>query len=58
MIKNFLIEEEGVTLVEYGLLVGLISVVAIAAITTVGSNVNALFQTVASALQDVVENNQ
>ncbi|GAB5390286.1 MAG: Flp family type IVb pilin [Alphaproteobacteria bacterium] len=56
MIKNFLIEEEGVTLVEYGLLVGLISVVAITAITSVGSNVNALFETVASALSEVVNN--
>ena len=57
MIKNFLIEEEGVTLVEYGLLVGLISVVAISAITTVGSNVNALFEEVATVLSGVVAAN-
>ena len=54
MIKTFLRDEEGVTLVEYGLLVGLISVVAIAAITEVGESVDALFQAVADELSDAV----
>ncbi len=48
---KFLREEEGVTLVEYGLLVGLISIVAIAAITRVGESVNILFTNVASTLE-------
>jgi pilus assembly protein Flp/PilA len=56
MIKNFLKSEEGVTLVEYGLLVGLISVVAIAAITNVGKAVNTLFTYVAERLQNVADN--
>jgi len=56
MLKAFLREEEGVTLVEYGLLVGLISIVAITAITSVGENVNALFNEVATTLEDVVQN--
>jgi len=56
MIKTFLRDEEGVTLVEYGLLVGLISVVAIAAITQVGDAVNILFEIVANELQDVAAN--
>lgn len=53
MISKFLRDERGVTLVEYGLLVGLISVVAIGAITSVGNSVKALFQNVANRLQNV-----
>lgn len=53
MIKNFLKNEEGVTLVEYGLLVGLISIAAIAAIESVGEQVNLLFETVAQTLENV-----
>ena len=43
-------DEEGQTLVEYGLIVALISIVAIAALTLVGSDVNRVFNTVANAL--------
>ena len=53
MISKFLRDERGVTLVEYGLLVGLISVVAIAAITSVGQSVKNLFQSVANRLANV-----
>jgi pilus assembly protein Flp/PilA len=37
-IKRFVREEEGVTMVEYGLLAALIAVVSIAVITTIGTN--------------------
>ncbi len=43
-------EEEGQTLVEYGLILALISVVAIAIMTTVGGKVVAVFTSVAAAL--------
>jgi Flp pilus assembly pilin Flp len=43
--------EEGQDLIEYGLLVALIAIVAMAAVTTVGSTVNTMFwQTIPNAL--------
>ncbi len=42
--------EEGQTMVEYGLIVSLISIVAILALTLVGTQVKAVFNTVASVL--------
>ena len=43
-------EEAGQTLVEYGLIVALISIVAIAALALVGSNVSAVFEDVGNTL--------
>jgi pilus assembly protein Flp/PilA len=43
-------EEEGASMVEYGLLVALIAVVAIAAVTIVGTAVSTNFSEVASSL--------
>ena len=43
-------DEAGQTLVEYGLIVALISIVAIAALTLVGSNVTDVFNSVAGEL--------
>ena len=43
-------EESGQTLVEYGLIVALISVVAIIALTLVGTNVSAVFNSVGTTL--------
>jgi len=42
-------DEEGATVVEYVLLLALISVIAIVAITTVGQNVNTKFTSAADA---------
>jgi pilus assembly protein Flp/PilA len=49
-IEEFKNDERGASLVEYGLLVGLIAVVAIATITTVGTDIEAMFSDVADAL--------
>jgi pilus assembly protein Flp/PilA len=46
-------DEEGQGLVEYGLILGLIAVVAIAALNTTGSSVNGLIQKVADSLSTV-----
>ncbi|MGD0224968.1 MAG: Flp family type IVb pilin [Terriglobia bacterium] len=50
--KNLMIrlwkEEEGQDLVEYGLLLVLIALVAIASITTIGSSVSKIFSNAAS----------
>jgi len=49
-IKNFFKDESGATAVEYGLLVGLIAVVIIISVTTLGTKINAGFNTSAAAL--------
>ena len=48
MIRRFFAEEEGQTLVEYGLLVSLIALVVIAILTVLGQKVRNLFVTVNS----------
>lgn len=49
-IKRFFKDESGATAIEYGLLATLISIVAIAAMTAVGSNLIARFTSVSTAL--------
>lgn len=44
LIKNFLNQEEGASLVEYAILAALISVVAIGAIGDLGGKVNTAFE--------------
>lgn len=46
-------DEEGQGLVEYGLILGLIAVVAIAALNATGGSVNSLVQKVAASLSSV-----
>ncbi len=41
--NRFVSEEEGATMVEYGLMVALIAVVCIAAVTLLGTSLSALF---------------
>ena len=43
-------DERGATAVEYGLMVALIAVVIIAAVTTLGTNLNGKFETVRDAV--------
>jgi pilus assembly protein Flp/PilA len=43
-------DERGATAVEYGLMVGLIAVVIIFAVTTLGTKLNTLFSTVATSV--------
>jgi pilus assembly protein Flp/PilA len=53
MIKNLkamIRDEEGATMVEYGLMLALIAVVCIAVVTTLGKNLSGLFSTVAATL--------
>ena len=51
MIKRFLMEEDGVTAIEYGLIAGLVAVVIIVALTTVGSGLNSIFGSVSTELE-------
>jgi pilus assembly protein Flp/PilA len=43
-------DEEGATMVEYGLLVALIAMVALAAVTTLGKNLSAVYTSVAGSI--------
>ena len=48
--KSMIRDEDGATMVEYGLLVALIAMVALAAVTTLGSNLSKLYNTVAGSI--------
>jgi pilus assembly protein Flp/PilA len=48
--KKFIKDEEGATAVEYAVMIVLIIVVCLAVITTLGSEVNQAFNTVADTL--------
>jgi pilus assembly protein Flp/PilA len=52
LLKKFVKEEEGATMVEYGLMVGLIAVVCILAVTTLGTTIRDLFTDVTEALPE------
>lgn len=49
-INRFWKEEDGQGLVEYGLIIGLIAVVVIIALTTMGTSISGLLQKVNNAL--------
>jgi pilus assembly protein Flp/PilA len=49
-VARFLKNESGATAVEYGLIAALIGVVIIAGATTLGTNLNAKFGTIASSV--------
>lgn len=49
-IITMLRDEEGATMVEYGLLVSLIAMVALVGVTTLGTNLKALFNNVATSV--------
>lgn len=49
-LKSMIRDEEGATMVEYGLLIALIALVAITAVKTLGTNISTLFNTVANSV--------
>jgi pilus assembly protein Flp/PilA len=53
LINRFRRDEEGAALVEYGMLVGLIAVICIAAVTLLGQEVSTAFSNIASALAGI-----
>jgi pilus assembly protein Flp/PilA len=50
LVKRFVVDENGATAIEYGLIAALISVVIIGALTAVGTNLNGVFGSVSNAL--------
>lgn len=53
-VKHFIADEKGVTMVEYGMLAALIAIVALIAVTAVGTHVKTIFETVCKALNNNV----
>jgi pilus assembly protein Flp/PilA len=53
LINRFRREEEGAALVEYGMLVGLIAVICVVAVTTLGTEVSSAFSAIAAALVNI-----
>lgn len=50
MIKRFVMEEEGQTLVEYGLLISLIALVVIAVLTVMGKKISNTFNSAGNSM--------
>jgi pilus assembly protein Flp/PilA len=53
LIDRFRREEDGAALVEYGMLVGLIAVICVVAVTTLGTEVSTAFSNIAAALSGI-----
>ena len=48
--RSFLTDDDGATMVEYGIMVALIAAVCIVIVATLGNQINAAFTTVSGAL--------
>ena len=53
LIKRFRRDDEGAALVEYAMLVGLIAVICVVAVTTLGTEVSTAFSAIAAALSGI-----
>jgi pilus assembly protein Flp/PilA len=49
-LQAFLKDEEGVTAIEYGLIAALVGIIAVAAMTTAGANLTAIWTTIGAKL--------
>jgi pilus assembly protein Flp/PilA len=49
-LKSLIRDEEGATMVEYGLLVALIAIVALTAVKLLGTNLSSVFNSVATSI--------
>jgi pilus assembly protein Flp/PilA len=56
MFKRFLKDESGATAIEYGLIAGLIAVVIIATVTTLGGNLKQMFGAIGGKIPTSVPN--
>ncbi|MBP6020558.1 MAG: Flp family type IVb pilin [Burkholderiaceae bacterium] len=53
-LAQFWNDEEGATAIEYGLIAGLIAVVIIAGVTAIGTDLEALFQSISGTLKGAI----
>jgi pilus assembly protein Flp/PilA len=49
-VKSFAAQEEGATMVEYGLMVALIAIACVGAVAAVGTNLTSLFNNVGTSI--------
>ena len=49
-LRSFLTDEDGATMVEYGMMVALIAAVCVGIVTTLGTQIRTAFTTVSTAL--------
>lgn len=54
--KKFFMNEDGQGMVEYGLILGLIAIVVIAALTATGTSLKSLFNVSSSAIGSATQN--
>ena len=52
MLKKFIMDDDGASLIEYALIAALVSIVAIAMLTQVGTRVNTTFEGIRDALPE------
>ncbi|NLJ63754.1 MAG: Flp family type IVb pilin [Alcaligenaceae bacterium] len=52
LLKDFIKDESGATAIEYGLIAGLIAVVIIGTLTTLGGNISGLFDEISQGIKD------
>jgi pilus assembly protein Flp/PilA len=52
-VAGFLKDENGATAIEYGLIVGLVALVAVGALTTIGTNLREILQSISDKLLGV-----
>lgn len=52
MLRRLMREEDGQGMVEYGLILGLIAIIAIAALTATGGSVNDIFTSISGKVND------
>ena len=50
MIKNFILDEDGVTAIEYAIIAALIAVVIIVAVASIGTNLKSKYSSVGTSL--------
>jgi len=48
--RSFLTDEDGATMVEYGIMVALIAAICVGVVTTLGTQIQTAFQNVSNAL--------
>jgi pilus assembly protein Flp/PilA len=52
-ITRFINDDQGADLIEYALLVGLITLAAVSSLTTIGTNIGLMWKNISTAIADV-----